>query len=84
MVCSHPILGEVNWKLVDENNKILFESLADDPKHSFDLKAGSTSAMKVVVWVPSRGNTSMVHVGCVAILVGFKASRSKGAWSKFE
>jgi len=72
MVCSHPILGEVNWKLVDDNNKILFESLADDPKHSFDLKAGSTSAMKVVVWVPTRGNTSMVHVGCVAILVGFK------------
>ncbi|MEO8590633.1 MAG: hypothetical protein ABI432_14760 [Flavobacteriales bacterium] len=72
MVCTHPILGEVNWKLVDANNKIVFESLADEPKHSFDLKAASTLQMKVVVWVPSKPKTEMVPVGCVAILVGFK------------
>ena len=72
MVCTHPILGEVNWKLVDANNKIVFESLADEPKHQFDLKASSTLQMKVVVWVPARAKTEMVHVGCVAILVGFK------------
>lgn len=72
MVCTHPILGEVNWKLVDANNKIVFESLADEPKHHFDLKASSTLQMKVVVWVPARPKTEMVHVGCVAILVGFK------------
>jgi hypothetical protein len=72
MVCSHPILGEVNWKLVDGNNKIIFESLADEPKHHFDLKAASTTQMRVVVWVPTMGKSDMVHVGCVAILVGFK------------
>lgn len=72
MVCAHPILGEVNWKLVDENNKIIFESLADEPKHHFDLKAAGTVPMKVVVWVPNKGSGSMVHVGCVAIMVGFK------------
>ncbi|MBL7953375.1 MAG: hypothetical protein JNM62_16835 [Flavobacteriales bacterium] len=72
MVCTHPILGEVNWKLVDENNKIIFESLADEPKHHFDLKAASTVPMKVVVWVPNKAGTNMVHVGCVAIMVGFK------------
>ncbi|MCB0794417.1 MAG: hypothetical protein KDB88_06740, partial [Flavobacteriales bacterium] len=38
MVCPHPILGEVNWKLVDGSNQILFESLADQPKAYFDLK----------------------------------------------
>lgn len=72
MVCAHPILGEVNWKLMDQNNKIVFESLADDPKRFFDLKAASTVPMKVVVWVPNKGSESMVHVGCVAIMVGFK------------
>jgi hypothetical protein len=72
MVCSHPILGEVNWKLVDANNKIIFESLADEPKHHFDLKAASTMQMRVVVWVPIKGKGDMVHVGCVAIMVGFK------------
>lgn len=72
MVCTHPILGEVNWKLVDENNKVIFESLADEPKHHFDLKAANTVPMKVVVWVPNKGTSAMVHVGCVAIMVGFK------------
>jgi hypothetical protein len=32
----------------------------------------STQQMKVVVWVPGKARTDMVHVGCVAILVGFK------------
>ncbi len=72
MVCVHPILGEVNWKLVDTNNKTVFESLADEPKKHFDLKAASTTQMKVVVWVPTRGKSDMIHVGCVAILTGFK------------
>ncbi|MCB0763354.1 MAG: hypothetical protein KDB84_01515 [Flavobacteriales bacterium] len=72
MVCTHPILGEVNWKLVDAYNQIVFESLADAPKHFFDLKAASTTQMKVVVWVPNKGASDMVHVGCVAIMVGFK------------
>jgi hypothetical protein len=73
MVCAHPILGEVNWKLVDANNKMVFESLADQPKKKFDFKASTTTQMKVVVWVPPmKGKTDMVHVGCVAIMVGFK------------
>jgi hypothetical protein len=72
MVCAHPILGEVNWKLVDENNKAVFESLAPEPKPHFDLKATTTTRMKIVVWVPSKPKSDMVHVGCVAILMGFK------------
>jgi len=72
MVCTHPILGEVNWKLMDTNGKIVFESLADEPKHHVDLKAAATMQMKLVVWVPSKAKSEMVHVGCVAIMVGFK------------
>lgn len=72
MVCAHPILGDVNWKLVDENNKIVFESLAPEAKPHFDLKAVNTTRMKVVVWVPSKPKSDLVHVGCVAILMGFK------------
>ncbi|MBK7383525.1 MAG: hypothetical protein IPI81_09335 [Flavobacteriales bacterium] len=71
-VCVHPILGEVNWKVVDANNKIVFESLADEPQHHYDMKATSTQQLRVVVWVPNKGSSDMVHVGCVAIMVGFK------------
>lgn len=72
MVCTHPILGEVNWKLMDASNKIIFESLADEPKHFFDLRMANTQQLKVQVWVPGKAKTDMVHVGCVAIMVGFK------------
>lgn len=73
VVCVHQILGEVNWKLVDANNKIVFESLADEPKTHFDLKAAATAQMKLVVWVPPvKGRSDMVPTGCVAILMGFK------------
>lgn len=71
MVCVHQILGEVNWKLVDQNNRTVFESLADEPKSHFDFKAATTAQMRVVVWVPTR-KTDMTHMGCVAIMVGFK------------
>lgn len=73
IVCAHPILGEVNWKLVDANRQVVFESLADDPKPHFDLKAESTQQLTLQVWVPGDESPSdMVHVGCVAILLGFK------------
>lgn len=72
MVCAHPILGEVNWKVLDQSNKILFESLAPEPKKHFDLRMASTQQLKVHVWVPGKGKSDMVHVGCVAIMVGFK------------
>lgn len=72
MVCVHQILGDVNWKLVDQNNKTVFESLADEPKTHFDFKAASTTQLRAVVWVPSKPKSDMVHTGCVAIMVGFK------------
>jgi hypothetical protein len=73
MVCSHPILGDVTWRLVDASNKIVFESISPDSKGHFDLRMESTQQMRVQVEVaPSTGRTDMVHQGCVAILLGFK------------
>ena len=57
---------------MDASNKILFESMADAPKRFFDLRMANTQQLKVHVWVPSKPKTDMVHVGCVAIMVGFK------------
>lgn len=73
LVCPHPILGDVNWKLLDNNNKIVFESLADEPKDHFDLKVTDTQQMMLNVWVPGSSEPQdRVHIGCVAIMVGFK------------
>lgn len=74
LVCAHPILGEVNWKLSDASGKSLFESSADNPKPSFDFKVATTQKLTVHIDVPSasKGGNGMLTVGCVGILVGFK------------
>jgi len=73
MVCAHPILGEVNWKLVDGTGQSLFESTAENPKHTFDFKVTNTQQLKVHIDVPEKpkGGNELLNVGCVGILVGF-------------
>jgi len=72
VVCDQPQIGPIYWKL-KSGSKIIFESLADEPKRSFDFKMESTEQMEVVIWVPDAdSNTNIVASGCVSILVGFK------------
>jgi len=73
MICAHPILGEVNWKLVDGTGQTLFESMVDNPKPNFDFKVSTTQQLKVHIDVPekAKGGNDMLNVGCVGILVGF-------------
>jgi hypothetical protein len=73
MVCSHPILGQVNWKLLDATGQTLFESTPEQPKELFDFKVTNTQQLKVHIDVPSKtGTNDMLQVGCVGILVGYK------------
>ncbi|HMU12801.1 MAG: hypothetical protein JST41_07965 [Bacteroidetes bacterium] len=74
MVCAHPIIGEVNWKLMDGTGQTLFESLASAPKPSFEFKVATTQKLKVHIDVPEDKSsaTEMLNYGCVGILVGFK------------
>ena len=44
IVCAHPILGDVNWKLVDAGNRIVFESLADEPEKHLRPEGGKHHA----------------------------------------
>ena len=75
VVCSQSIIGDVNWQVVDGANSVLFESLADEPQSSFDLKVLDTQQLKVKVSVPDQKTANeMVHEGCVAILIGFQES----------
>jgi len=72
VVCSQPQISPISWK-IKSGSKIIFESLADDPKDSFDFKMESTEQMEVIIWVPdAESNTGIVATGCVSILVGFK------------
>lgn len=74
LICTHPILGEVNWKLSDPTGQVLFESTADKPQHNFDFKVATTQQLKVLIEVPekAKGGNELLNVGCVGILVGYK------------
>jgi hypothetical protein len=74
LICAHPILGNVNWKLVDASGKSIFESNAGDPKGSFDFKVATTQKLTVSIDVPEAapGGNGLLTVGCVNILVGYK------------
>ncbi len=74
MVCSHPILGTVNWQLKDGNGNTITESNAETPKETFDFKVATTQKLTVHIDVPesSKGGNNLLTVGCVGILVGYK------------
>ena len=74
LVCTHPILGNVNWKLVDANGNSIFESSATDPKGIFDFKVATTQKLTVHIDVPKAqaGGNELMTVGCVGIIVGYK------------
>jgi hypothetical protein len=73
LICAHPILGQVNWKLLDASGNSLFESNADNPQDSFDFKVATTQKLTVQIDVPAgaKGGNGMLRVGCVNILVGY-------------
>lgn len=74
LICSHPILGDVNWQLKDAAGNTLTESSGEVKKDHFDFKVATTQKLTVHIDVPSsqKGGNEMLTVGCVAILVGYK------------
>ncbi|MBS1546402.1 MAG: hypothetical protein JST38_05500 [Bacteroidetes bacterium] len=74
LVCSHPILGTINWQLLDANGKPLFESTPETPSDHFDFKVATTQKLTVHIDVPKaqQGGNNMLTVGCIGILVGHK------------
>ncbi|HMN04667.1 MAG TPA: hypothetical protein PKD45_02990 [Flavobacteriales bacterium] len=74
LICSHPILGKVNWQLRDAGGNTLTQSTGDAPKDHFDFKVATTQKLTVHIDVPAgdKGGNNMLTVGCVGILVGYK------------
>ena len=74
-VCSHPILGEVNFKIQTEKGQLIYDSIENEENNIFDFSTISTEKLHLLITVPAMENsTDMVHPGCVTIMVGNKAS----------
>lgn len=72
VVCSHPVLGEVNYEITDSRGKNLFDSRKNEPDVNYvDFKVQSTQQLQIQVHVP-ESKTAILHEGCVTVLVGSK------------
>ena len=69
VVCSHSILGEVEFSLNDYNGNALWTN-TDGEKH-LDIQVATTQQLSVKIKVPSN-ESSLIHEGCVSIMLGSK------------
>jgi hypothetical protein len=73
MVCAQPILGDVTFRLLDKNKKVVFNSKDHKNVSYWDFNVASTQQLILENDVPeSNAKHGMVPSGCVNILVGFK------------
>lgn len=73
LVCAQENFGNVQFKLKDADNTVLFNSKKQDETDFWDFNVASTQQLTVEVTVPSDSTENkIVSSGCVAILVGFK------------
>ncbi len=73
LICSQDILGEVTFKVIDVNKKVIFDSKENNAPDFWDFKVKSTQQFTVEVDVPpSESTNSIVPSGCVSVMVGFK------------
>ncbi len=68
-VCAHTILGEVEFSLNDHDSNVLWTN--SDGENHLDLQVATTQQLSVQIKVPSN-ESSLIHEGCVSIMLGSK------------
>lgn len=72
VVCSHPILGDIQFKILDASGAQLYDSeQASEERDYVDFQVQSTQQLLVQIAVPPS-DAAILHEGCVTVLVGSK------------
>jgi|SRR6056297_523604 len=73
LVCAEDQLGDVNFKLKDINDKVLFDNSKHEMASLWDFTSNTTQQIIVELEIPESDEAGeKLKNGCVAILVGFK------------
>lgn len=73
LVCAQEVLGDVSFKVLDVNHKVIFDSQQNNAPDFWDFKVKNTQQLTVEVSVPpSESTSSVLPSGCVSVMVGFK------------
>jgi hypothetical protein len=74
-ICSHPILGDINYEIKTEQGELVYSNADNKDNKIFDFSTTSTEKLSVIISIPkSESSTGMVQPGCVSIMVGHKPS----------
>ena len=68
-VCSHPVLGEVEFDVLDEQNVRIWSN--SDGSDHLDFRMTGAQRRRFRVKVPET-DAAILHEGCVSILLGSK------------
>lgn len=72
VVCSHPILGDIQFKILDASGAQLYDSeQASEERDYVDFQVQTTQQLLVQIAVPPS-DAAILHEGCVTVLVGSK------------
>jgi len=74
-VCGEDELGKLTFRVVDENNKEVFNSASNNNASSWDFNVGSSQELTVEVSAPANPKSIS---GCAALLVGFSEPSNNG------
>ncbi len=72
-ICASAALPQVEFKIIDVNNTVLYNNKSNDFSPTWDFKPEASQQLKISVKIPSDGNDPEdIKSGCVAIMFGFK------------
>jgi hypothetical protein len=75
LVCGQEQLGEIAFKVMDLQKKVIFDSKKNNSPDFWDFKVRNTQQFIIEVQVPeSESTSSVLPTGCVSIMIGFKKS----------
>jgi hypothetical protein len=72
LVCSHEILGDVNFQLVDKDGEVVYDNADREYSEFFDFRLEGTRTLGLKIKVPDQEDAAIKAQGCVAILLGRK------------
>lgn len=75
LVCAHPVLGKLEFQVLDTEGNVLFDNTKKDLTDHFDFSVAGTQQFTIKMKVPKIENATLAPQGCVAILVGRKEKK---------
>jgi hypothetical protein len=72
LVCSHEVLGDVNFQLVDKDGEVVYDNADREYSEFFDFRLEGTRTFGLKIKVPDQEDSAIKAQGCVAILLGRK------------